>query len=189
MQAFLHSPPSRRWLRRQSLCSTSAYCENSFVNLFGYPESSLPIYCLLQEECIDQMTWDRSLHWVLVRTRHHQFDVSVVLADPLSAQELSAVRKLSPDLQETPISELKIRLSGQTSFNLGTMEGQRCRDLNSAAQKLGLRLNITNSSFTSYLPIDKTNNQAWLIEDDGEAKRIADEMIAAGVEIQDCEAD
>ena len=135
------------------------------------------------------MTWDRSLHWVLVRTHHHQFDVSVVLDNPLSAPELAAIRKLSPDLQETPISELKSRLSGQTSFSLGTMNGQRCRDLDSVAQQLGLRLHTTNSSFTSYLPIDKTNDQMWLIEDEDEAKRIADEMIAAGIEVQDCESD
>ncbi|MBI1348515.1 hypothetical protein GC163_19750 [bacterium] len=135
------------------------------------------------------MVWSCSLCWVLVKTHHHQFDVSVFLDDPLSAQTLAAIRKLVPELLTTPISELKTRLSGRSTFNIGTVDGQRCRDLDSAAQQLGLQLNITNSSFTSYLPIDKTNDQMWIIEDDNEAKRIAEELIAAGVEVQHCEAD
>ncbi|MGD2179500.1 hypothetical protein [Lusitaniella coriacea] len=135
------------------------------------------------------MTWDRSLNWVLVETHHHQFDVSVNLDNPLSAQTLAAIRKLDPELQKTPVSELKSRLHGQTSFHLGTVNGQRCRDLDATAQKLGLRLLITNTSFISYLPIDKTNNLAWIIEDDVEGQQIANEMIAAGVEVEHCEAD
>ena len=135
------------------------------------------------------MTWDRSIHWVLVETHHHQFDVSVILDSPLTAQTLAAIRTLVPELQTTPVSELKSRLCGRSTFEIGTVNGQRCRDLDSVSHQLGLQLHITNSSFTSYLPIDKTNNQMWVIEDDSEAKKIADEMIAAGVEIQHCEAD
>ncbi|MBB02171.1 MAG: hypothetical protein CMJ47_05965 [Planctomyces sp.] len=135
------------------------------------------------------MTWDRSIHWVLEKTHHHRFDVSVVLDKPLTTHTLAAIRKLNPDLQQTPITELKSRLFGQSSFPLGTVNGTRCRELDSAATQLGLRLNITNSSFTSYLPIDKTNGQIWLIEDAIDAKRIVDEMLAAGVEVQHCEAD
>ena len=135
------------------------------------------------------MTWDRSLNWVLVKTHHHQFDVSVILDTPLSAQSLAAIRKLVPELQNTQISDLRSKLNGQSAVHIGTVNGQQCRDLDSAAQQFGLRLAITNTSFTSYLPIDKSNESMWLIEDDSQAARIAAEMIAAGVPVEHCEAD
>ena len=137
----------------------------------------------------EKMDWDRSLEWVLVKTFHHQFDVVVILDNPLSVQTLMSLRKLVPRIQAMPISELKSNLAGLTEYKVGTFNGQECRDLEVVAEELDLRLNITNCSYTSYLPIDKTNDLMWVIEDNEEAARIASEMIAAGVEVELCEAD
>ena len=106
----------------------------------------------------------------------------------MSVRSLAAIRKLSSALRKLPVTKLKSVLVGETYF-LGTVDGQTCRDIEGLARKLGLNLVVENTSFTSYLPIDKSNDTAWLIEDDEVAKRIAIEMKNAGVPIEMCEAD
>jgi hypothetical protein len=57
-----------------------------------------------------------------------------------------------------------------------------------AARGAGLGVLAENVSFISYLPYDRTTGCALLIEDDAEARSVAEAMIAAGVPVQEVEA-
>jgi hypothetical protein len=56
------------------------------------------------------------------------------------------------------------------------------------ARAAGLSVLAENLSFISYLPYDRTTGCAWLIDNDAEARSVAEAMIAAGVPVQGVEA-
>lgn len=51
--------------------------------------------------------------------------------------------------------------------------------------RAGLTTAVRNTSFVSYLPLDRTTNSAMLVEDDEEARELAERMIRAGVPVQE----
>jgi len=65
---------------------------------------------------------------------------------------------------------------------------QEARWLIEVAREAGLSVLAEKVSFISSLLYDQTTGCALLIEDDAEARRVAEAMIAAGVPVQAVEA-
>lgn len=132
------------------------------------------------------LTWDRTRDWVVHRHYHELTEVSVHFgAGGPSARELIALRNCLPHYRDTPPVELR-RLVGQT-LALGTMPTRAARPWMEKALAAGLNVVGVNASFVSYLPVDQTTGAAHLIEDDEQARALAEAMIAAGVPVVDIE--
>lgn len=135
------------------------------------------------------MTWNRKHKWSVQVTHHNQFRVSVVLNVPPSASEIVSLRKLVPEYAQRPLGELQLALADALQVDLGLQSYQEATDLKSRAEQLNLRVEVVNVSYTSYLPVDESNNSALLIEDQQEAERVAKEMIASGAKVHHVEVD
>jgi hypothetical protein len=135
------------------------------------------------------LTWDRSRDWVVHRTFHDLTRVSIRFrAGTPSAAELVAIRRSLPHCRDLPPAELRDAIRASGALALGEMPTPEARSVIERATAQGLDVVAERCSFVSYLPYDRTTGCAWLIEDDAEARAVAEAMIAEGVPIQDIEA-
>ena len=74
-------------------------------------------------------------------------------------------------------------------LSLGEIPTFEARPLIESLKAQGFEVAAQSRSFVSYLPIDQTTGCAWLIEEDAEVARVVEEMLAAGVSVQDVMVD
>jgi hypothetical protein len=134
--------------------------------------------------------WDRTHDWVLVRRHQNLAEVRFFFAGPSpSPSELIALRKVLPELADKSLVEVRKNVGQGGGFSLGILSGIEARRVEQAALRHGLRVEREDHSRVAYLPMDRTANTAWLIEDDAEAERVAIEMMEAGIPVQHQEED
>jgi hypothetical protein len=101
---------------------------------------------------------------------------------------LIAVRRSLPPFQNTAPAELRAAIASAGSLLLGELPTREARRLIEAARDAGLNVLTENVSFIDYVPYDRTTGCALLIDDDAEARSVAEAMIAAGVPVEPVEA-
>ena len=130
--------------------------------------------------------WDRSHDWILQRFWNDQLRVCIRLRhQPPSVAELAALRRCLPQLRDTAPAAVRAMIGNSGILALGVLPTPEARQLIDRAQSEGLEVIGESASFVNYLPYDRTNGCAWLIEDDAEAAAVAQAMLAAGVPIQE----
>jgi hypothetical protein len=135
------------------------------------------------------VSWDHSHDWVLQQHFHDLRRVTICFEQAApSVSELVALRRSLPQLQDKPPTELRAAIASKGSLALTEMPTREALPLIEAARAAGLNVLVENVSFISYLPYDRTTGCAWLIEDDAEARSVAEAMLAAGVPVQVVEA-
>jgi hypothetical protein len=97
---------------------------------------------------------------------------------------LIAVRRSLPQFRDTPPAELRSAIAGAGSLFLGEMPTREAMRLVETARSAGLNVLAENVSFISYLPYDRTTGCVLLVEDDAEARIVAEAMIAAGAPVE-----
>jgi len=135
------------------------------------------------------MAWNRNTKWSVHIIFQAQFRASVHFNAPLTVGDLMAIRKLSANHANLPIAKLKESIGRSSQIDLGLMSHFEAHELRRKADKHGVNFKIENMSFIRHVPVDESNGQAWIIEDNVEAERIAKEMIAAGAKVQHIHAD
>jgi len=132
--------------------------------------------------------WDGSENWELNAFHRLQSELEIVFegARP-TPREILALRKLLPAYGDLPMQELKAKIGDSPRLALGEYRNSRAQQLLEAAQRLGLSINATDTSRTSYLAIlvdeEEDGHLASVIEDDELAERITHRMLAAGVPV------
>jgi hypothetical protein len=133
--------------------------------------------------------WDRSGDWEVQRTFHERHRLTILFSETgPSNQELLAVRRCFPQFRDTPPAQLKALVSEAGKLCLGELPGRDARRLAELAERAGLHPLIENASYISYLPFDRATGCVLLVEDEAEAKLVADEMIAAVFPVAEIEA-
>jgi hypothetical protein len=142
----------------------------------------------LADENIDnyQYLWDGSEDWSLSANYHSQSNVKIVFfGNKSTMKEIAAVRKLITAYQNIPAIEVKSLLSNRKEIDLGILSSMETNRIKKHAVELNLTIIAVDSSYTSYLPINRTTNHALLIEDDTLARRVIAKMLKFGVPIID----
>ena len=98
-----------------------------------------------------------------------------------------ALRSLVAEYARLPPARLKSTIGSSCTFDIGEFSTAEAQQLKARASELGLLLEEKDTSHTCYLPVDTSGNmdEALLIDDDAEAERVAQEMIASGVPVKD----
>jgi hypothetical protein len=129
--------------------------------------------------------WDSTHDWVLTRFESDRAELTVLFdeASP-SLRELIALRRCLPEYRQLTPAAARDRAGTGGRVELGELPGPEARRLSEGLQQAGLRSELRNTSRISYLPVDRTTGAAMLIEDEGEARRVAEEMIRAGIPVE-----
>jgi sulfur transfer complex TusBCD TusB component (DsrH family) len=142
----------------------------------------------LHDENMDDYSylWDGSEDWGLSANYNHQSNVKIVFCgNKPTMKEIAAVRKLITAYQNIPAIEVKSLLSNRKEIDLGILSSMEANRIKKRAVELNLTIIAVDSSYTSYLPINRTTNHAFLIEDDALARRVTAKMLKFGVPIID----
>jgi hypothetical protein len=142
------------------------------------------------------MDWDRSRPWRVERNHVHRAHVRVrfASAQPTLA-EIAAVRKAFPRFANLPPHEVRAQLVASGELDLGEVGAIEAGWLRRAATHAGLSAIVDKWVETRFTiideagGIDESGHAVWLIEDENENRRTAEEMIAAGVKVVDVIAD
>jgi hypothetical protein len=135
------------------------------------------------------LTWDRSHDYVLHRLWNDLTRVTIRFRNsPPLVHELAALRRCLPQFRDMSPRCVRETIGASQELSFAEMPTPDARRLMEAAQAEGLEVVAQSASFVSYLPFDRTTGRAWLIEDGAEAAAVAQEMLAAGVPVQDVEA-
>jgi predicted transcriptional regulator len=130
--------------------------------------------------------WDGSENWSLSANYHSQSNVKIVFfGNKPTMKEIAAVRKLITAYQNIPAIEIKSLLSNRKEIDLGILSSMETNRIKKHAIELNLTIIAVDSSYTSYLPINRTTNHALLIEDDTLARRVTAKMLEFGIPIID----
>lgn len=134
-------------------------------------------------------TWNRDDTWEVQRIFTERARLVVrIPQDGNRTSHLAALRRCSPELAVLAPSELLRLINDAGEIDLGDMAGRAARHLAGELEKQGASVKAINTSHTDFLPINRTSSSMWLIEDPVEARRIAEEMMAAGVPVVDVQA-
>jgi hypothetical protein len=135
------------------------------------------------------LSWDHSHDWVVQRFYNDLTRVMIRFerGGP-SLNELIALRRCLPQFRDTPPAKLQDAIGSTGLIDLGAMPTPDAKRLIKVTQAAGLDVQSENVSFIRFLPFDRTTGCAWLIENDAEARFVAEAMIAAGVPVQAVEA-
>lgn len=129
--------------------------------------------------------WDRTHDWVLQCFESDQAQLTVLFDEARpSIRELAALRRCLPDFRHLAPAAARSRAGTAGRLELGELPGPEARRLSECLRQAGLKAELRNTSCVSYLPLDRTTGAALLIEDDGEARRLAEEMIRAGIPVE-----
>jgi hypothetical protein len=132
--------------------------------------------------------WNGSEDWVLSAHYNSQASVKISFAGKQpTSKEIAAIRKLIPIYRNTPVIEVKSLLSHQKEIDLGVLSWSETNRMIEYSRELDLEVIAVDSSHTSYLPINRSTNQALLIEDNALANRIIEKMLKLGVPVVDFE--
>jgi hypothetical protein len=133
--------------------------------------------------------WERNHDWVLHRVFHELTSLTIKFSgDKPSVKELIALRRCLPQFRDTSPAALRDMIGDSGAFDLGVLPTQEAREIMKALRTQGLEFVAKNASTISYLPENRTLGLALLIEDETEAARTAEEMMAAGVPVESIEA-
>ena len=122
----------------------------------------------LADENMDKFSylWDGSEDWSLSADYNPQSNVKIIFSgNKPTIKEIAAVRKLITAYQNIPIIEVKSLLSHRKEIDLGILSSMEANRITEFAVKLDLTIVAIDCSYTSYLPINRTTNQALLITD------------------------
>lgn len=112
--------------------------------------------------------------------------VTICFADSRpSLSEFAAVRRSLPEFRDAAPATLKEKIGESGTLQLGVMPTDEARKIVQELQSQGLRVVAEDASEVGYLPLDRTIGCAWLIENKVESEAIVQEMLAAGVPVQD----
>ena len=135
------------------------------------------------------MNWNRTHDWIVERRYQHEIALVVIFnAAPPSIEELKLVRSLLPEFSNEPPGHLRQRIR-DGRLDIGVLSALAARAIITRAAALGLRVDSTASTRTSYVFEDRTAAAVLVVEDDGHAAQLASEMIAAGVPVREVEVD
>jgi hypothetical protein len=128
--------------------------------------------------------WERTHDWLLHCFAHDLAQLTILFDhDRPSLRELMALRKSLPEFGDLSPAAARERARAIGRVALEEMWGPEARRLAVRLQHAGLRTEIRNTSYISYLPIDRTTGAALLIEDEAESRRVTDEMLRAGIPV------
>ena len=132
--------------------------------------------------------WDRNRDWVVHRTRWKRTSLLLSFAGGgPTARELQALRAVVSELREQPPAEILDAIGPTGVLCLDDRAASEADRIASELQRAGLRVRVEDASYDGYLPVDRASGDAWLIEDDAEAKRIGLEMLEAGFPVVESE--
>ncbi len=132
--------------------------------------------------------WDRTHDWVLSRHYTERATLMVLFQGGRpSVSELATLRRCLPWLRHLAPVVLRDRIGQSGNLDLGEFDGREARRWQEDLKGAGLQVVIRDTSFTSYLPIDRTTGAALLVEDEEKARELVEEMMRAGVPVQDIE--
>jgi len=130
--------------------------------------------------------WDNSHDWILLRHFSDEIELKVRFDEGRpSPAELVSLRKCVPTLRHEPPAELRDRIAAGGSVVLGTYEVMEGRHLERTLKSAGLGVVVIERSSVFLLPFDRTTRTALLIEDEIASAQLAEDMILAGVPVQD----
>ena len=131
--------------------------------------------------------WDRSHNWVVHRFHLDRAELTVVFeAERPSLAELAVLRRCLPEFRNVPPATARDRAGKKGRLEFGELHGPESEAI--ARRRCGVRGCGSSSRDTSrvgYLPHDRTTGDALLIEDDEEGRRLIEQMIEAGVPVED----
>ena len=128
--------------------------------------------------------WDGSEDWSLSANYNSQSNIKIIFSgNKPTIKEIVAVRKLITAYQNIPIVEVKSLLSHRKEIDLEILSSMEVNRIIEFAIELDLTIIAMDCSYTSYLPINRTTNQALLITDDVIARRVTAKMLEFGVPI------
>lgn len=139
-------------------------------------------------DCIEkyQYLWDGSEDWGLSANHNSLCSVKIVFSgNQPTIKEIAALRKLITAYQNIPVIDVKSLLSNRKEIDLGLFSSIETNRIKERAVELNLTIIAVDSSYTSYLPINRTTNHALLIEDNSLARRVTAKMLEFGVPIID----
>jgi hypothetical protein len=130
--------------------------------------------------------WDRSHDWVVHRFHLDRAELTVLFeAERPSLAELAALRRCLPEFRNVPPTTARDRARQKGRLEFGELHGPEARRLLGELRREGLRVELKTTSRVGYLPQDRTTGDALLIEDDVEARSLAEQMIESGVPVED----
>lgn len=135
------------------------------------------------------MNWNRTHDWIVERRYEHEIALAVIFKTaPPSIEELKLVRRLVPEFSNGPPGQFRQRIRDDR-LDLGVLSALEARATITRAAALGLRIDSTASTRTTYVFEDRTVAAVHVVEDDDQAAQLASEMIAAGVPVREVEVD
>lgn len=134
--------------------------------------------------------WDGSEPgWRLHVTNHLMWRIRIVFSDSRpTTRELRAMRRLLPELRAQPVREVMASLGCASSYDLPAAVGNiEMYDLMRRAEALGLNAKATVEDHSWGVPV--RDGCALVIEDEQLARRVWEQMEAAGVPVHFTEVD
>ncbi len=132
--------------------------------------------------------WERSHDWVLIKyNRNYTRIIIHFQQDKPSIGELLAVRRCLPQFSHDSPAKIRTLIIEAGGLFLDEMLSSDAVRVMEGIKGQGLNISVESRSFASYLPIDRTTGSALLIEDEFKKCRVVEEMIAAGVPIENNE--
>jgi hypothetical protein len=116
-------------------------------------------------------------------TFHELARLRVLFAGKPTLEELKNARALLP-LSPTPaLQEFFRRHSTASEIDAGVMATRQARRIAEECEKVGLKVDLQNESYSSYLPVNRATQHACIIEDDALLQRVCKRMIEHGIPI------
>ena len=135
------------------------------------------------------LTWDRSHNWSVQRFFNELVRVTIRFKqNKPSVYEMLALRKCLPQYRDVSPTDLRASITETDEIVLDEMPTGEARTLVERMKAEGLIIATENASFVSFVPFDRTTGHAWLIDDENEARAIAESMIAAGIPVVNVQA-
>jgi phosphatidylserine/phosphatidylglycerophosphate/cardiolipin synthase-like enzyme len=133
----------------------------------------------------EMLEWDRTHDWVVHCFESDRAELTVLFDGARPAlRELAALRRCLPEFRDLPPATARARAGADGRLALGELPGPEARRLSDDLRRAGLRAELRNTSAVTYLPLDRTTGAALIVEDDAEARRLAEQMIRAGVPVE-----
>ena len=134
--------------------------------------------------------WDRSHEWVIERWWKKRAVVTIKFrGEGPSAAELYALRRCLPEFQHVAPMAVRNSIGNVSRFEMAELEEREARQVAETLARAGFSLDVVVRSVVHHLPIDRTMQVAWLIEDWApDRDEMIRQMIAEGVPIVDVES-
>lgn len=138
---------------------------------------------------LESLGLDQEHTWVVQRSNIAELRLRYPYKGKPPIQEIGALRRIRDDWGEIPISEVVEMVMAANPFDIGIYPNLEARAIIERARELRLAIDVEDVSRTEYIPFDRTQNMALVIEDDDEARRICEALINAGFPVEEVEVD